>query len=153
MIVYRISLDVYKDDLSGSGAKLFGGRWNNVGIPALYTTENISLAVLELLVRIDKNNIPLHHYLLQVDIPGGDVPVVIPKNKLKDGWKDDIHLTQWLGSEFMQGGESLILKVPSAVVDEEHNFIINPTHPNFKKLKLVSAKKFAFDNRLFLKNE
>ena len=153
MTVYRISLDLYKDDLSGAGAKLFGGRWNNVGIPALYTTENISLAVLELLVRVDKNDIPLNHYLLQIDIPDSEAPVVIPKSKLKDGWKDDIHLTQWMGSEFMKTGGSLALKVPSAVVDEEHNFIINPTHPHFKKIKLISAKKFAFDNRLFLKNE
>ncbi len=153
MIVYRISLDAYKDDLNGTGAKLFGGRWNNVGTPALYTTENISLAILELLVRIDKNNIPLNHYLLEIDIPDSDIPVVIPKNKLKEGWKDDIHLTQWMGSEFMNSGESLMLKVPSAVVDEEHNFIINPMHTHFKKLKLVSAKKFEFDTRLFLRNE
>ena len=153
MTVYRISLDVYKDDLSGAGAKMFGGRWNNVGIPVLYTTENISLAVLELLVRINKKNIPLHHYLLQFDIPENEAPAMIPKNKLKDGWKDDIQLTQWLGSEFIKAGGSLLLKVPSVVVDEEHNFIINPMHPHFKKLKLVSAKKFEFDNRLFLKNE
>ena len=153
MIVYRITLDAFRNDLSGAGAKLFGGRWNNIGTPALYTTENISLAVLELLVRIDKNNIPLNHYLLKIDIPDSDIPVVIPKNKLKDGWKDDIHLTQWMGSEFVNAGGSLILKVPSVVVDDEHNFVINPNHPNFKKLKLVSAKKIVFDNRLFLKNE
>jgi len=153
MIVYRLSLDMYKDDLGGTGAKLFGGRWNNIGIPVLYSTENISLAVLELLVRIDKNNIPLNHYLLQIDIPDTEVPFVITKNKLKAGWKDDLHLTQWMGSELINAGEFLMLKVPSVVVDEEHNFIINPRHPNFKKVKLVSAKKFQFDNRLFLKNE
>ena len=153
MTVYRLSLDMYKDDLGGTGAKLFGGRWNNIGIPVLYSTENISLAVLELLVRIDKNNIPLNHYLLQIDIPDTEVPFVITKNKLKAGWKDDIHSTQWMGSELISAGEFLMLKVPSVVVDEEHNFIINPRHPNFKKVKLVSAKKFQFDNRLFLKNE
>ena len=153
MIVYRLSLDIYKDDLGGTGAKLFGGRWNNIGVPALYTTGNISLAVLELLVRTDRKNIPLNHYLLQILIPDTESPIVLPKNKLKAGWKDDIHLTQWIGSEFMTAGESLILQVPSAVVDEEHNFIINPTHPHFNKLKIVSAKKFQFDTRLFLKNE
>ena len=153
MIAYRLSLDMYKDDLGGTGAKLFGGRWNNVGVSALYTTENISLAVLELLVRTDKKNIPLNHYLLQIDIPDTASKVLIPKNKLKASWKDDIHLTQWMGSEFMHAGESLVLQVPSAVVDEEHNFVINPMHPHFNKIKIVSAKKFQFDTRLFLKNE
>ena len=153
MIVYRLALDMYKDDLGGSGAKLFGGRWNNTGVPALYTTENISLAVLEILVRTDKQNIPLHHYLLKITIPDSENPVVIPTNKLTPGWKDDLQLTQWFGTEFIKAGGALLLKVPSAIVDEEHNFIINPAHPHFKNIKLSYAKKFEFDNRLFLKNE
>ncbi len=153
MTVYRIALDMYKDDLSGTGAKLFGGRWNDQGIVALYTTENISLAVLEILVRADKENIPLHHYLLKINIPDNDSISVITKNKLKAGWKDDLNLTQWLGTEFIKAGESLLLKVPSAIVDEEHNFIINPKHPQFKNITISTSKKFQFDKRLFLKNE
>ena len=153
MIVYRLSLDVYKDDVTGTGAKLYGGRWNSAGVPALYSTESISLAVLEILVRIDRKNIPLHHYLLQIEIPDTEIPISIPKSKLKAGWKDDLPLTQWIGSEFLNAGDAMILKVPSAIVEEEHNFILNPRHPHFKKVKIVSAKKFVFDTRLFLKNE
>ena len=153
MIVYRLAIDMYKDDLSGTGAKLLGGRWNSAGYAVLYTTENISLAVLEILVKADTENIPLTYHLLKISIPDDHNAVAITKNKLKAGWKDDLGLTQWLGNEFIKAGESLLLKVPSAIVDEEHNFIINPKHPKFKTIKITSTKKFHLDKRLFLKDE
>lgn len=153
MIVYRLSIEMFKDDLSGTGAKLLGGRWNSKDIAVLYTTENISLAVLEILVRADPEEIPLNYYLLKINIPDIDVPVIIAKNKLKADWKDDLHLTQWLGDEFIKNNASLFLKVPSSIVDEEHNYIINPKHPYFKNIKISSSRKFRFDKRLFLKNE
>jgi RES domain-containing protein len=153
MIVYRLAIDMYKEDLSGTGAKLVGGRWNNTGHAVLYTTENISLAVLEILVRADAENIPLNYHLLKITIPDDHKAITITKSKLKAGWKDDLGLTQWLGTEFIKAGESLLLKVPSAIVDEEHNFILNPKHPQFKTVKITSTKKFHFDKRLFLKDE
>lgn len=153
MIVYRLAIDMYKDDLSGTGAKLQGGRWNSTGHAVLYTTENISLAVLEILVRADVENIPLTYHLLKINVPEDNMPVVITKSKLKDGWKSDLGLTQWLGTAFIKAGEALLLKVPSAIVDEEHNFILNPKHPRFKNVKIVAIKKFDFDKRLFLKDE
>ena len=153
MIVYRLAIDMYKDDLSGTGAKLQGGRWNSAGHAVVYTTENISLAVLEILVRADAENIPLNYHLLKINIPDDHKAAVITKNKLKSGWKDDLGLTQWLGTEFIKAGESLLLKVPSAIVDEEHNFILNPKHPQFKQVKITATKKFHFDKRLFLKDE
>lgn len=153
MIVYRLAIDMYKDDLSGTGAKLLGGRWNSAGHAVLYTTENISLAVLEILVKANAENIPLSYHLLKIIIPDDQNAVVISKTKLKAGWKEDPGFSQWLGNEFIKAGESLLLKVPSAIVDEEHNFIINPKHPRFKTVKIVATKKFHFDKRLFLKDE
>lgn len=152
MTIYRLAIGQYKDDLSGTGAKLFGGRWNTVGIPVLYTTENISLAVLEILVRTDIDLIPLHYYLLKIEVPDHSV-TVINKNKLKKEWKSDVSYTQWIGTEFLRSNKSLVLKIPSAIVDEEHNFIINTGHADFKKIKITSSKKFSFDKRLYLKNE
>ena len=149
MIVYRLSSEMHKDDLSGTGAKLLGGRWNSRGTAVVYTTENISLAVLEILVRADAENIPLNYYLLKINIPDDHEAAVIAKNKLKADWKEDLNLTQWLGTEFIKNGRSLLLKVPSSIVDEEHNFIINPKHPDFKKIRIAAAKKFRFDKRLF----
>ena len=72
---------------------------------------------------------------------------------MKADWKDDLGLTQWLGTEFIKAGGSLLMKVPSAIVDEEHNFIINPKHPGFKTIRITATKKFRFDKRLFLKDE
>ncbi len=153
MIIYRLCNEEYKDDISGTGAKLTGGRWNSVGVPVLYTTENISLAVLEILVNTNTNLIPLSYYLIKLEIPETVLPFTITKEKLKKDWKDDIEYTKWMGTEFCKAGKALFLKVPSAVVDEEYNFIFNPLLKDFKKLKVISAKNFHFDKRLYLKNE
>ncbi len=153
MIVYRLATETYKNDLSGNGAKLFGGRWNSVGLPVLYTTENISLAVLEILVRTDTYTIPLTYHLIKIDIPDSIQPLSITSAKLKKEWKDDLGYTQWMGDEFIKSNEILLLKVPSAVVDEENNFIINSRHTDFNKVKSIAVKKFLFDKRLFLKDE
>jgi RES domain-containing protein len=153
MIIYRLCNEEYKDDISGTGAKLTGGRWNSIGVPVLYTTQNISLAVLEILVNTNTNLIPLSYYLFKLEIPETIVPLTITKEKLKKNWKDDVEYTKWMGSAFCNAGKDLFLKVPSAVVDEEYNFIFNPVHKDFKKLKVVYSKKFHFDKRLYLKNE
>lgn len=153
MIIYRLAIETYKNDLSGSGSKLFGGRWNSVGLAVLYTTENISLAVLEILVRTDMQTIPISYHLIKIDIPNAIEPQFISSDKLKKDWKDDIGYTQWMGDEFIKSGNSLLLKVPSAIVDEENNYVINPKHSDFKKVKIIKANKFQFDKRLFLKDE
>lgn len=152
MTTYRLCIEEFKDDISGTGAKLFGGRWNAAGIPVLYTTENISLAVLEIIVRTDISLIPLHYYLLKIEVPDAGI-TMINKNKLKKEWKADAGYTQWIGNEFVKSGKALTLKIPSAIIDEEHNFIINTGHADFKKIKIISSKKFSFDKRLYLKNE
>lgn len=153
MIVYRLATEQYVDDLSGTGAKLWGGRWNSTGVPVLYTTENISLALLEILVRADKTLIPPDYMLLKLEIPEQAGLATVYKNKLKKNWKDDVEYTQFIGSSFARSGNDLALKVPSAVVDEENNFVLNPTHPDFKKVKIKSISKFQLDKRFFLINE
>lgn len=149
MIVYRLATEMYKDDLSGNGAKLFGGRWNSAGLSVLYTTENISLAVLEILVRTDMQTIPITYHLIKIEIPDSITSLFITINKLKNNWKDDLGYTQWMGDEFIKSNKLLLLKVPSAVVDEESNYILNPEHSDFKKVKISAIKKFQFDKRLF----
>jgi RES domain-containing protein len=153
MIVYRLATALYKEDLSGTGAKLFGGRWNSVGIPALYTTENISLAVLEILVRVDKHTIPDSYHLIKINIPNSIIPAAISQEKLKKGWKDDIGYTQWMGDEFIKSNEGILLKVPSAIVEEENNYLLNTNHKDFQKVKIQRVSAFHFDKRLFLDNE
>ncbi len=153
MIVYRLASALYKEDLSGTGAKLFGGRWNSKGITVLYTTENISLCVLEILAHADKYTIPDNYHIIKINVPDTTGHPVITKSKLKKSWKDDVGYTQFMGDEFIKSNDALLMKVPSAVVDEENNFILNIQHPDFKKVKILSTASFHFDKRLFIENE
>lgn len=153
MIVYRLTSGAYTTDLSGTGAKLFGGRWNSPGLPALYTTEHISLAVLEVLVHIKAYRRPLDYHLISIEIPDTTDAVTIDQHKLKKNWKDDAAYGQFIGDEFLQAGQSMILRVPSAIIPEEYNLVINPSHPGAGKIKIRESKIFIFDKRLYLTNE
>ena len=150
MIVYRITNSLYKDDISGSGAKIKGSRWNMPGSSMLYTAQTISLGVLELLVHIGLQDIQNFYHLLALAIPA-DAPVSeINIVKLKKDWQEDEDYTAFMGTEFLRTNTNLILKVPSAIITEEHNFLINPYHTDFKKIKIKKSKQFIFDKRLYI---
>lgn len=153
MILYRLAIADYADDLSGTGAKLYGGRWNSAGFAAVYTTETISLAALEILVHADKRFLPPDYKLLKLDVPDSLANRMITKTKLKKDWKDDVGYTQFMGTEFLRNNTGIALKVPSAIIDEESNIILNPAHADFKKIKIKGITTFAFDKRFFLVNE
>jgi RES domain-containing protein len=150
MNIYRICQSTYKDDLSGTGAELYGGRWNSKGIKALYTTQHISLAVLEILVNINRND-QMHFpdfHLLEIEIPD-ELISIIDSKKMKKGWNLDTQYTQYIGDEFIRSRFNMALLVPSVVVPEEHNLIINPIHKNFKQMKLKKSRLYKLDSRLF----
>jgi RES domain-containing protein len=149
MIVYRISNSKYSDDINGTGAKLYGSRWNSKGIPMLYTGEHISLAILEMLVNTNFKDYDIALDLLYIQLPAQSSINEIKFNKLKDNWKDDLNFTRFIGDEFIKQNQSLVLKVPSVVVNEEYNYLINPLHTDFKKLKIANTKSFWPDKRLF----
>jgi RES domain-containing protein len=149
MIVYRISNTVYSDDISGTGAKLNGARWNSVGMPMLYTTQHISLAVLEMLVNTNFKDYSIALDLLYIQLPTNPSTTEIKLSKIKDNWKEDASYTKFIGDEFIKQQQSLLLKVPSAVINEEFNFLANPLHNDFKKIKIIKTKSFWPDQRLF----
>ena len=153
MIVYRLTNGAFKNDLSGTGAKLYGGRWNPPGLPALYTTEHISLAVLEILVHVKSYRHPLDYFLIAIELPDAASIVSIDQQKLKKNWKDDHEYLQIIGNDFLKSSQSLVLKVPSAIIEAENNLLINPAHPDARKIKIRSSQNFIFDKRLYLKNE
>jgi RES domain-containing protein len=153
MIIYRLAIEAYKDDLSGTGSKLYGGRWNVPGFAAIYTAENISLAVLEILVNTDKNNIPPDYHLLKINFPDNLPVKVISANSLKDKWYLDFEYAQYIGTNFLQSGKEAILKMPSAIVKEEYNFLVNPIHADFKKITIKESSLFDLDIRLLKTNE
>ncbi len=150
MIVYRLSTAKYADDLSGEGARLYGGRFNPVGIPALYTSENISLCILEILVRASRLTIPDSYTLISIEIPDTDIREIKLK-KLKNDWQNDLDYTQGIGEDFLKENKEMCLKVPSAVIPIEHNYILNPSHAGFKKVKIIGTQLLQLDKRLFKK--
>jgi RES domain-containing protein len=149
MIVYRISNSLYSNDLSGSGSAKYGGRWNSKGHAMLYTSEHISLAVLELVVNFNQADSPLrqHYHLIEIIIPDTDY-IELRLSELKKDWTEDMHYSQYIGDEFLASNANLILKVPSAVVPEEHNFLINPSHRDFRRINIKQADIYQFDRRL-----
>jgi RES domain-containing protein len=149
MIVYRISNELYKEDISGNGAAINGARWNSQNIRMLYTGEYISLCILESLVHLRNQDIPVRQYLLTIQIPDGEHQDILV-TKLKSNWQQHTSYSQWIGDQFISGGQRLILKVPSVVVPQEHNFLINPLHKDFKKVKLVNTELLELDKRLLI---
>ena len=149
MIVYRITNSLFKDDISGAGAKLRGARWNMPGNSMLYTAEHISLSVLELLVHIGLQDIQNFYHLLTISIPDGIDVSEINIGRLKTNWLEDEDYTAFIGTEFLKTNTNLVLKVPSAIIEEEHNFLINPYHADFKKIRIKRSKEFIFDQRLY----
>jgi RES domain-containing protein len=151
MIIYRLAIEAFKNDLSGNGSKLFGGRWNQPGFPAIYTSENISLAVLEIIVNADKNHIPPSYYLLKLQVPDNLPIKLVTQPGLKEKWYTDFEYTQFIGSRFLELGKEAVLKMPSAIVKEEYNFLLNPAHIDFKKITLKDSMPFDYDIRLLKK--
>ena len=149
MIVYRISNAGFSDDISGTGAKINGSRWNSKGVAALYTSQFISLAVLEMLVNTNFKDYAIALDLMYINFPDEQTTTIIDSKNLKTNWRDDFEYTRYIGDEFFMQNKSLILKVPSAVIQEEHNYLVNPLHVDFKKIKLVKTKSFWPDERLF----
>jgi RES domain-containing protein len=149
MIVYRISNTQFSDDISGTGAKINGSRWNSKGIPMLYTAEHISLSVLELLVNTHFQDYDIALDLIHIQLPAQAAVTEIKLNKLKANWKEDFSFTRFIGDEFIKQNQALLLKVPSVIINEEYNYLANPLHPDFKKIKIIKTKSFWPDKRLF----
>jgi RES domain-containing protein len=149
MILYRFSHKKFARDLSGNGARLFGGRWNPAGIPVIYTSSSISLALLEVLANahtlIELKSIQL----MEIEVPDQSVSTEIKLQSLKKNWYLDYDYTQWLGKEIILANKSLVCQCPSAIVHREPNFLINTQHAEFKKIKLLNSADFYFDERLF----
>jgi RES domain-containing protein len=154
-VVWRIAADTTdyaSDDLSGRGAEKTGGRWNRKGTALLYAADSIALACLETVVHLSgPDPLPLNRYLIKIDIPPAAWKVRTRFNaSLHSGWDAlpaGLVSLDW-GTRWAQGVHSLIAEVPSIVVPEEHNILINSSHPDAAKLLVRKVRKWTFDIRL-----
>ena len=150
MIVYRLSKAQYAQDLSGKGAELVGGRWNSRGNAMLYTSQSIALCVTEIAVHVPLGILPKDYQLIHIEIPDEDL---LEMKRLPKDWLSFPHSnsTQMIGDKFLKQHKHLVFKVPSAAVQGEFNYLVNPKHKNFNHIKIVKIENFNFDERLFRK--
>lgn len=151
MELYRITQEKYADDLSGNGARLYGGRWNSEGLFAVYTSSSRSLALLETLAHTPAKMLQEKNYMLiTLAVPGTVKPEIIDKEKLSIGWDapDTRPLTKKLGDKFLKANNRLLLAVPSVLIPEEMNYVINPLHQDMKKVKIIHKEKLRLDKRI-----
>ncbi len=146
MIVFRIAARPYAGDLSGRGSSMYGGRWNPKGVPMLYTSATLSLAALELAVNLPPGRIPNHYYAMEISIPDQSITVIADLPQQWDGYPY-VSATQHIGRQFTKSN-GFILKVPSAVINTEYNYLINPNHPDIVKVVIKDQRPFLFDSRL-----
>ncbi len=139
-----------KDIFNGMGARKFGGRWNNPGYRIVYTSKTISLCVLEILVNADFEEQPEDLVCFTARIPKSVGVIKIKRRDLKQGWNSFPYssLTRNTGEKWIKEKKSAVLCVPSVVVPDENNYLLNPDHKDFKKIKLEELYPIRLDSRL-----
>ena len=148
--VYRISLAKHAQDLSGKGARLTGGRWNPKDTAVIYTSESRSLAAMGFLVHVSLADMSPDLKIVTIEVPATTVPkemgpVVLPKDWRKS--PAPFSLGE-IGANWVSGMESLLLRVPSAVVLHEFNILINPSHSDMESVRIIDVESFMYDERL-----
>jgi RES domain-containing protein len=148
--VWRITKQKHaRNAFTGEGAKLYGGRWNNPGKLVVYTAESRALALAEILVHLESAGVLSRYVVFQVEIDESHIARLdlrdLPKN-----WRAEPapKRLQTLGEEWLDSGRSAVLRVPSAIVGGEFNYLLNPSHPDFSKLRIHGSEKFPIDKRL-----
>ena len=147
MQVYRITLAKYSGSLVASGN---AARWNPKDVFMIYTASSRSLACLENVVNRDQLGLMQPFNVLTIDCPISIKIKDVPIQKLPANWRDydQMSLTQSIGENWIRENRSAILKVPSAIIEEDANYLLNPKHPDFKLIKIVKTQPFVFDSRI-----
>jgi len=138
-----------KTAFSGEGARLYGGRWNSAGVPVVYVAESQSLAVLEVLVHLDAPALLEKYVFLEADFDAS-LLIDLDRSSLPKNWRSDPvpEATRSIGDRWVFSGDSAVLRVPSVLVPGESNFLLNPRHPDFRKIGISRPHAFRFDPRL-----
>lgn len=133
----------------GEGARLYGGRWNQRGIPVVYVSESQSLAVLEQVVHLGRHARRIPFSIIKVKIPARVAIANVPH--LPADWCSEPppDSTKNIGTLWFTEGKTAVLKVPSVIAPSEHNYILNPSHPDFRRIRIGTAEPFSLDPRLW----
>ena len=149
MRLWRLALPRFASALDGEGARLFGGRWNSRGIPAVYSSKGPSTALLELLVHGDPEEWPDEYSLIELIAPDSLGTEVIAYAEFPANWRNVPHHPWFreIGDRWLLGQSTALLEVPSVVVPAEANVLINPRHPDAAEITVGSIQPFPLDER------
>lgn len=149
MRVFHLGNTTYANQLNGEGARLFGGRWNQAGTACIYTSSSRALAVLEYLANVNFDECPSDLSLTEYDVPE-DICVIISKKELPAQWNEipANSASKIFGSSILADTKTSCFAVPSVIISNELNIILNPKGAAFNKIKIVSIEPFKFDQRI-----
>lgn len=148
--IYRLTLPKFAGSaFSGEGALRVGGRWTPPGRPAVYASSSIALALLETLVHAPWPTMPTH-LVIPAEVPDAMRITVLNINDLPVDWRNTPTpaALRSIGNDWLLAAETAILRVPSALVPQEWNYVLNPLHPDFSQLKIFAPEALAIDGRL-----
>lgn len=146
---WRITSAAYRDTaFTGRGAELYGGRFNPPGLPAVYTSATLSLALLELLVQVDNRWLLSEYYAIRLSFDAG-LQRIEDATTLPVGWdsRPAGMISQEYGTKWLSEAKHPVLRVPSVVVPVEYNYVLNPRHPRFSEIEIGEAERVPFDPR------
>ncbi len=154
VLLYRIGKTKRIKDLTGEGAKLYGGRWNFKGTPVLYTSDSTALATLETLVHSSLDLMPEDRSIMTLELPDSfETSVIAPEDLPSKWWINPAppELAN-IGQKWSEQSLSVALIVPSSLTPtgEGRNYILNPQHSDFQNIEIVGISRYDFDQRLFL---
>ena len=150
MNVWRLTRPQYAATApSGEGSARYPGRWNVRGVRVAYASETLSLATLEVLAHAENLEMLNQYVALSVTLPP-DSLTTLTLDELPEDWQTDPapESTRRLGHTWFGARETLVLKVPSVLVPTEHNFVINPEHPDFARVRVAEPAPLPFDARV-----
>ena len=152
MILWRVTRRIHAaTPLNGEGSRLYGTRWSHPGRPLASASSTLSLAALEYLVHVDPRDLPDDFVSVRIAVPDSVHAHRLDRAQLPTTWRrypapDELAV---IGDEWLSKQERLLLIVPSAIVPEEDNILVNPRHPDIGRLHIDAPTRFDFDKRLF----
>lgn len=149
MLVWRITREAHQA-LDGEGARLHGGRWNSEGVAVVYTSATLALAALEYLVHVDPEDVPEDLVAMRIRVPDDLPDERVRVSDLPADWSEvpDHPACVSRGDAWAKEASAAVLRVPSAIVPEEENVLLNPKHTDAGRVAVVHTRAFAFDPRL-----
>jgi RES domain-containing protein len=148
MVLWRISNRV---TLDGRGGLVASARWHTQGRPIVYLAESPAGALTEILVHLEltPDELPGSYKLLKVEVPGDLAIARLDVTKLPKRWKGKLTITRTIGDEWLASRKTALLRVPSVIVPETFNLLLNPEHRDARRIKILSHQRYPWDDRLF----